>query len=211
MVWFGAKPATSVCRFCVFLCLDIDSKRCDYENIFKIQKNRNFKFQFQKVRLWVAPIKAAKKIGELFQFQKVRLWACGYFSALNCSLLFQFQKVRLWAVASCYLALYMVISIPKGAIMSEFTENAYVVLVYFNSKRCDYELKLKPLLSSSSIIFQFQKVRLWDNRNTILIKLSSLFQFQKVRLWAIRYLKNILLIPKFQFQKVRLWDARRDL
>ena len=97
-------------------------------------------------------------------------------------------------------------------------------MIYFNSKRCDYEEE-RINYNELPVIFQFQKVRLWENAtiskrqllkyfnskrcdyekiNNLQIKTTLIFQFQKVRLWVLPS-NGVQRPSKFQFQKVRLW------
>ena len=56
----------------------------------------------------------------------------------------------------------------------------------------------------NNVVFQFQKVRLWEIQISHLELLLLMFQFQKVRLWVV-LLACGLYFCAFQFQKVRLW------
>ena len=120
-----------------------NSKRCDYELLLNCRKGLSWLFQFQKVRLWGAHTFAlARK-------------AKRYFNSKRCDYEVRFASALVVRVA---------ISIPKGAIMRVSTIANRRVPSYFNSKRCDYEVVVTPA-SSTSGIFQFQKVRLWELKN----------------------------------------------
>ena len=96
-------------------------------------------FQFQKVRLWVFWVRWGNR-AHVFQFQKVRLWETSILIGSSAAI-FQFQKVRLWECSATKSIKTFCISIPKGAIMSSTTRRADIPVRYFNSKRCDYELR----------------------------------------------------------------------
>ena len=54
----------------------------------------------------------------------------------------------------------VVVSIPKGAIMSKEQQKQVKAQQCFNSKRCDYELLIVCKKGTDLTMFQFQKVRL---------------------------------------------------
>ena len=118
-----------------------NSKRCDYELLTKYVFSLARQFQFQKVRLWAVRERMLNLFDATFQFQKVRLWVflvnnlclvLWHFNSKRCD----YELMRLNNAVAVF-----VISIPKGAIMSQtgFTWH-WKLRAYFNSKRCDYEL-----------------------------------------------------------------------
>ena len=96
-----------------------------------------------------------------------------------------------------------IVSIPKGAIMSKFANGYFIVLVSFNSKRCDYENAYLTVREANTSCFNSKRCDyettnlqhgryLYNGFNSkrcdyerccvMFVYCNTLFQFQKVRL-----------------------------
>ena len=143
----------------------------------------------------------------IFQFQKVRLWAKVHAGDVLVWVNFNSKRCDYELPAPQKVKCDCVISIPKGAIMSQLFNIKTIIFINFNSKRCDYESQLGSRLAHSRVNFNSKRCD-YEIQYAIEQAIPA-FDFNSKRCdYEVQKNDFRKTLRRFQFQKVRLWAYR---